>query len=871
MGSKTALRAACLVGTALVMDIGFPAPSIAQSETAATYDLPPQDLGETLRAIGRVSGREILFSADAVEGRTAPAIKGRLLLGEALGHALAGTTLVVEYRAGAVLIHERRPLDAASSSALQPADSTIVVTGTRIRGNGSASPVIVTSREALEQAGAHDLVGFARMLPQNYTGGQNPGVAGGGEQGGQENANNSAALNLRGLGPDATLTLLNGHRLAYDGLGQGIDISAIPLTAVDRIDVIADGASALYGSDAVAGVANIILRRDFDGLETTVRAGASTDGGNVQQQYSLVGGQRWSDGGFMLTLDHSRASPIHADQRSYTRDLDPSMTLLLRTRQTSAVVTGHQRLTAGVGIDVDGYWTKRRSRKQTPFVAGQSALFNGLVNSPDVESYAITPTLRIDLPGRWLGSISATRAENRSLLHVTQYFDGTALPSRLTYRNRTNGADFNAEGPLFRLPGGEARLAIGGGLRRVSLHDNITDIFPDHVSVFRDFTEARSVQFAYGELSAPLVRPELEVPLVRHLSVTGAVRYERWKGIDSVATPKFGILYEPRAGVTFRATWGQSFKAPTLDQIHKPLQGYLLPGFVFSPQPDPPLPAGAGVLLLGGGNPELGSERATTWSAAIEVEPRLIDGLRISASYFHVDYRDRIVAPLTGTLSALTNPLYQDLIILGPTVDQVNDLVASFPEGLVNQTGQPFDPAIVGAVIDDSLRNAARQKIRGVDLSADYRLDLPGEQKLLFSGSASYLRSHQQLTVELPSVAMAGVIFNPPHWRGRASAMWQSHTADLSASLNYVGTVRDNRVPPVRKIGPFVTLDLNLSVHSDKRSGALSGLELRLSALNILNEKPDRISNPLPTSVPYDSTNQSPVGRFIGASLRKAW
>ncbi|NJC00036.1 outer membrane receptor for ferrienterochelin and colicin [Sphingomonas trueperi] len=82
--------------------------------------------------------------------------------------------------------------------------------------------------------------------------------------------------NLRGLGSDATLTLINGHRLPYDAVNQGVDISIIPLAALERIEVITDGASALYGSDAVGGVANLILRRDYDGLLTSARVGAST-------------------------------------------------------------------------------------------------------------------------------------------------------------------------------------------------------------------------------------------------------------------------------------------------------------------------------------------------------------------------------------------------------------------------------------------------------------------------------------------------------------------------------------------------------------------------------------------------------------------
>src|SRR5690606_404365 len=103
-----------------------------------------------------------------------------------------------------------------------------------------------------------------RSIPQNFAGGQNPGVALG--SGNNTNLTGGSAFNLRGLGPDATLTLLNGRRLSYGGFQQAVDASLVPVAALKQIEIITDGASALYGSDAVAGVANIILKRDFDGL-----------------------------------------------------------------------------------------------------------------------------------------------------------------------------------------------------------------------------------------------------------------------------------------------------------------------------------------------------------------------------------------------------------------------------------------------------------------------------------------------------------------------------------------------------------------------------------------------------------------------------
>ncbi len=864
--TKHVLRAACLAGASLLTSTTAPA-AAAQAGTAAQYDLPEQSLGDTLRAVAQAAGREIIFTPEAVEGRRAPALRGRFTFEQAVRAALAQSGLLAQYGAGAVLIRDQPGEDGSVSASQQ----SITVTGTRIRGAGSASPVIVTTRRRLEEAGVSDLAGYTRVLPQNFTGGQNPGVAGGGQQGGQSNVNNSATLNLRGLGPDATLTLVNGHRLAYDALNQGVDISAIPLSAIERIEVIADGASALYGSDAVGGVANIILRRNFDGVETTARVGASTDGGNTQQQYSLVGGGRWSSGGFMAAMDFNRVTPIFADQRDYTSALDPSLTLTLRSKQLSVVLTGHQQLTAGTRLELDGFAMRRRSRKQSPFSDTADVFTNGLVSRPALDSYALAPTLRAELPGGWQASLGAIRAVSRTDLDSRRYLRGAEIPSRLIYENRTSQIEATAEGPLFAAPGGDARLAIGGGFRSVVLDVNVTQTVAGVVRTTRDFTESRDNLFAYGELSLPLIRPEQDLPLAHRLTLSAAARYERYQGIDEVATPKLGLVYQPHADVTVRASWGKSFKVPTLNQVNQVLQGALLPGVFFAPQPQPPLKPGATVLLLGGGNPDLRSERATSWSTTLELRPRVLDGLRLEGTYFDIDFRDRIGSPIAGALSALPNPLYKDLIIFSPTAEQVNALIATLPQGLSNQTGQPFDPGNVGAIVDTALRNTARVRARGVDLAADYGFELAADQRLLLTGSASYLKSDQQLAANQPLSRQAGTIFNPPNWRARVGAVWQGARAGLSGFLGYVGSTRDNRFPENEKVGSFVTLDVSASYRTGEGAGPFRNLELRLSALNLLGEEPDPIRNSEQASPSYDSTNQSPVGRFVSLQIRKLW
>jgi outer membrane receptor protein involved in Fe transport len=865
MAFRTGMRALWLASATMLPNFVPISPAHAQVQAAKDYNLPAQDLAETLRAISRESGQEILFAAETVQGRKAPPVSGRLTIDEAVRAALAGTNLIAEHRSGALLIR-RRPEDVPQSSA-EPANSAITVTGTRIRGAGSVSPVIVTTRRSLEQAGVSDLADFTRILPQNYTGGQNRGIAGGGEQGNQQNLNDSAALNLRGLGPDATLTLLNGHRLSYDALDQGVDISAIPLSAIERIEIVADGASALYGSDAVAGVANIILRRDFDGVEATARIGGATAGGDFQQEYGLVGGRRWKSGGFMLALDRSHATAITAGQRDYTRSVDPSLFLTDRIGQTSGVLAAHQQIASGVSFDLDGTAMNRTSLSQNPFFPDEDVHVSGIVSHSHVRSWALTPTLRADLGG-WQASLGATVARSRTFLDANLFLDSIPINNHLLYADGLNGIEATAEGPLFQLPGGDARLAMGGGLREISLHVNQQVTRGGQTATTANFTERRKVQFAYGELSLPFVRPDLGVPLIERLTFSAALRYEHWNHIAAVTTPKLGLIYQPTADVTLRATWGKSFKIPTLLQVNEVPQGQLLPGFIFAP---PPQPAGSPVLLLNGSASNLKPERATTWSGTLELTPGVLPGFDLRATFFHVDYRDRIAAPINSVLTALHNPLYDNLIVYNPSAAEVDAAIATLPGGLVNQTGAPFDPSAVGAIINASIRNTERQRIHGVDLAADYHVDLGHRGKLLFTGAASYLGSSQQLSASQPTIMLAGTIFNPPRWRGRGGAVWESGRAGFSAFVNYLGRRTDNRFPTIETIGAFVTLDLTASLRTATDRGALRNIEVRVSALNVLNETPHFIRNAAPEAAPYDSTNESPVGRFLGLSVRKAW
>jgi outer membrane receptor protein involved in Fe transport len=173
--------------------------------------------------------------------------------------------------------------------------------------------------------------------------------------------------------------------------------------------------------------------------------------------------------------------------------------------------------------------------------------------------------------------------------------------------------------------------------------------------------------------------------------------------------------------------------------------------------------------------------------------------------------------------------------------------------------------------LDASLQNIARERVQGVDLAIDYRVELGDSGSLSLGGQASYLDSERQISAGQAVLRRAGMVFNPPHWRWRLGGTFERRNTALSMFLNSLGGTLDDRFGPDERIGGFVTVDASFRLRSNAARGPLRNVELRLSAQNLLDEVPSPIRDPDPAAPPYDSTNQSPVGRFISLSITKRW
>jgi outer membrane receptor protein involved in Fe transport len=189
---------------------------------------------------------------------------------------------------------------------------TIVVTGSNIRRVDieTSNPVVTIDRAAIQQSGKLTLGDLLQNLPAVTGGNTNPQVNNGGGGG-------SSSIGLRGLGAARTLVLVNGQRIIGNGPGGAADPNSIPVNMVERIEVLTDGASSVYGSDAIAGVVNVILRSNYQGAEFQADYGISDHDDGERKGYHFVFGQSSDKGSIMGGIDYNHQEQILAGNRKF--------------------------------------------------------------------------------------------------------------------------------------------------------------------------------------------------------------------------------------------------------------------------------------------------------------------------------------------------------------------------------------------------------------------------------------------------------------------------------------------------------------------------------------------------------------------------
>jgi iron complex outermembrane recepter protein len=855
----------------IVLATGLLSTAFAQK---AQISLPEQSLSQSLKDLARQSGSNILFTPDSVKGIRAPELHGQLTVADALAKLLAATDLeaVPDGNGGLIVRRKANQGVAGPQTVGSEGLSEIVVTGTHIHASASdnGSSVTTYSRSDIEQSGAATLDQFARKMPENFASvdASTNGYANAPLQTGQ-NGFNGAGFNLHGLGPGATLTLLDGHRMSSGGGdGEFVDISLIPVAAIDKIEVLPDGSSAIYGGDAVAGVVNIILRKDFEGAETTLRGGGATNGGDGEYIASQLFGQSWGSGNAIIAYEYDKQNGLRADQRDFVPDQGGLVYLLPQQTRNSVFLTAKQDILQDTQLSGDAYYSKR-DFYQDDFSAGSLNLSVG-----KVESFGGTLALNQKFAGDWSGVASGTLSKTNQ--DFTETSPSPDLPTGLFTQSPNIDStvadfDFHADGSLFSLPSGPLKAALGAEFRldRFDSTFSLTDGGQSIPLPASDQTYLqRHIASAYAELLAPIIGASGS-SAVNRLELSVAGRYDHYSDFGGTTNPKIGLSWLVTPGLTFRASYGTSFVAPALVDLVP------VPSFLQISLPDNASPTGSTVTLINnsGGNASLKAQRSTSYSLGLDFNSLLLPHFNGSISYFNIDFKDRIATPPVESFFDLLNePAVAPFVTRNPSLAQVESIYNSGAQ-IVDDTG--LGAAGVQALYDGRYANIAKSQEAGFQFMLNYRLKF---EHGVFGANAnvSYLlKNAYAASSTSPAFELLNTLYEPTKVRGRGGVSWTNRGFTAALSLNYVGSYANPLTSPETTVAAWATEDLSLSysLQGDGAPKLLRDLIMTLAVQNLTNRDPPRVIIPAddPFNIGYDAANASPLGRQISLSLSKRW
>jgi iron complex outermembrane receptor protein len=871
-----------LLSCALALNVVCPSESEALDRKV---EIPAGDLDQSLELLSRQLGVQILFDADRLKGMKSTAVSGPLTAREALDQLLVGTPLRVEGGGDSFLISSE------SSQASRPGSTTpdgvntdtaiqleeVTVTGTHIRGETPVGASLSTyDRKDFDKLGSSTVDSLARYMLENFSGADSlstlntNGNVGSLEQGAATNIFGGAGFDLLGLGSGATLTLLNGLRVAPGGLdGSMVDVSLIPLSTIDHIEVLTDGASAIYGSDAVAGVVNLVTRRAFDGTETSIRYGQSTEGGAGQFIGSQTSGHAWSSGNVFLDYEYDDQKGLDASERSWIGPEGGPYSLLPKNHRQSFFLSGVQSLDK-TQFSFSGLYSIRGFQLNGLQLSTSGFVPNSEAGGGHATLAWTAVSVDRNLPASWHVSSTATYSSMNQWRSGEEFPDGLAgdhFGSALLADSEFAVVEISGSGHLLRLPTGALRLALGGGFRTETFHGSVPSIEP-----LPTVSRSRTDLNAYAEAIFPLLGEDVSFPGARRLELSFAQRIDSYSHFGSDSNPKLGWTWELAPGLIVRGTKSTSFKAPLISQIDAPTTSYttLLPSST-------PGAKSTDALVINGGNQYLQPEKSKSFTAGIDWAPIRFPQIRGSVTYFNISYNDRIQSQNIGATPLASQPQLFSLTSFNPSLSQV---IPYFQAPEFQQDSAGLGPSGVTAVIDNQIANATTTVEQGVRVNSQYTFDSGEIGRWGISVSSNYLlvdrTSIQSYFPEATNVT--STIAEPPKLRLRGGLTWQFHNLTADVMLNHTGGYRNTLFSPTQAIAPWTTADLTLKLNiPNYASTQARGFSLIFNVQNFADRRPPYLAIPAGdiaigrSQVPFDGSNASAVGRYVSFEIRKGW
>jgi iron complex outermembrane receptor protein len=734
----------------------------------------------------------------------------------------------------------------------------VIVTGTRASGlkvENSASPIQVLDATSLQRTGQPDLI---QALSQNLPS-LNAQAFGG------DMANMTLSARLRGLSPNNTLVLVNGKRrhgtsnLAvlggpYQG-GAAADLNYIPVAAIDHIEVLQDGAAAQYGTDAIAGVVNIILKQNYKGGTANVNGGGYGDGGgHTGDATANIGLTPFTDAFLSVTVEtkyHGFSDRGGIDPRVN----DPANLAALpqlanhpgypyvnhisgdaQYRQHIFAANFGADLTPDINLYSFATYGKKKARAFENYRTPDRlpAIYPTGFSPQEVfheEDWAFTAGLKGKLPGNWNWDVSSTYGKDTADLGVANsanialFTDTGSTPTefsagKFVASQWTNNLDINREfdigwaTPLTFAIGLEHRrdeYEIGAG-DAASRYKEGSQSFPGF-SLTDAGKHSRNSKAGYINFSS---QP------IKGWTVDLAGRYEHFSDFGNAKVGKLTSRYDFSPTVAVRGTYSNGFRAPTLAESYYSATN-VGPRTAFVQLP--PNSAGARLVGVNGLRPEA----STNISAGIVLNPA--PNVAITADAYKITIRDRIVGSgsLYGSGGAVNSPAVTAAILAN---------------------GNVLDPTVVQTGIN-IFSNAVNTRTSGMEFVATLNSNYGNAGRVDWSLAANYNKTEvikiNQAPVELQpqtlldKTAISDLETASPKVRVNLGALWKYGDWTVNLRENFYGKSSelqssDGATYYETEIKPTALTDLEVSYQYNK------AWTFSIGANNLFNQYPNHVN-----------------------------
>jgi iron complex outermembrane recepter protein len=791
---------------------------------------------------------------------------------------------------------------AATTSSLDE----LIVTGTRATGMkaaDSAAPIQVLGAQALKSVGPPDLI---QAIAQNLPSFNAQGF-------GFDASNLTLSAALRGLSPNDTLVLVDGKRrhttanLAVDGgspySGSATaDLGLIPVGAIDHVEVLQDGAAAQYGSDAIAGVVNIILKSNASGGSASATAGQYYEDGGKTGAWSINNGTKLGDSGFLNFTIEERYHEHSQEGGGDTRLFDTSGKLLASDDPANAAgaigIGGAPRVNhiigdpafnlynffynagydLGGGVQVysfgsfshrnaSGYENYRVAEKvsgTTSTGVNYLPLPNGFnpVESLVEDDYSFTAGIKGNFDG-WSWDLSTTYGQDRDDIYTDgsanaqlfpvlaaasatpiipqrNFFDGTFRSSEWTSNlDIVKTFDIGAASPLT--------FAFGGEARRDEFEIDAgepSSYFGAGAQSFTGYDPSNAGNHTRNDYAGYV---DFAVDPVKDLHVDLAGRYSHYSDFGDATVGKLTGRYDFTPMFALRGTISNGFRAPTLaEEFYSGTN--VSPAFA-----EVQLPPNSTSAAIAGFAP-LKPEKSTNYSVGFVAHP--IEGMQISFDAYQIDIRDRIV--VTG-------------LIFGSDVSGgTNFVISQAVLNAITAHGNTLDSGISYAGIA-VFTNGVDTRTQGAELTANYASDFGAYGHVDWTAGLNYNKTEVTKQAALPAVdlsahpsvitqtsllspnALSALTDSTPREKFVASAYWTlgKWSANLRESiygptsqLETTDNITTNAQIPTASITDF-ELDYKI----------IESVKLAVGANNLFDKKPPNFGNLPGTQQPVDGGN----------------